>query len=62
MQQLMALVERQLTKSMGDIVALAFSEAVGNESDLAAQITTIFGAAAVANWSDPQTHIYYPRK
>ena len=37
----------------GDIVALAFSEVVGNESDLAAQITTIFGAAAVANWSNP---------
>ena len=37
----------------GDVIALTFSEAVGNTSDLASQITTIFGAAAVSNWSDP---------
>ena len=37
----------------GDVIALTFSEAVGNTSDLASQITTIFGAAAVSSWSDP---------
>ena len=37
----------------GDVIALTFTEAVGNTSDLASQITTIFGAAAVSSWSNP---------
>ena len=48
----MALVERGDEIDDGDVIALTFTEAVGNTSDLVSQITTIFGAAAVANWSD----------
>ena len=37
----------------GDVIELAFSEAVENTSDLASQITTIFGSAVTSEWTDP---------